>query len=48
MKAYFTSTQTARALYSEPVIPQWISDLGLEWLYCLLSSPSSVKSTARG
>jgi hypothetical protein len=45
MKAHFTSTQ--RSLYAESAIPQWITDMGLEWLYLMLSPSSDLNGTAR-
>lgn len=36
-----------RSAYSESIIPQWVSEMGLEWLYVLLSKSESWKSTAR-
>ncbi len=38
MRASFTSSlsQNSRSA-ARSVIPQWISDMGLEWLYLLLS-----------
>ncbi len=47
MKAYFPANSVSRSSYSEPAIPQWVSEMGLEWLYCLLSGSSSVKGAAR-
>ncbi|MBW4467485.1 MAG: WecB/TagA/CpsF family glycosyltransferase [Pegethrix bostrychoides GSE-TBD4-15B] len=48
MKAYFTPSPATRSVYAES-IPQWVSEMGLEWLYLLLVSNSGeVKGPVRG
>lgn len=46
MKAYFTASPASpasqtRSIYTEPSIPHWISDMGLEWLYLMLAGSSN-------
>lgn len=45
MKVQFNRNH--RRTYSEPAIPQWVSEMGLEWLYVLLSKSEAWKGTAR-
>lgn len=46
MKVYFTASSVAPSTYSAPEIPQWVSEMGLEWLYLLVAS-GHLKGTAR-
>jgi UDP-N-acetyl-D-mannosaminuronic acid transferase (WecB/TagA/CpsF family) len=45
MKAQFNRNHCRT--YSEPAIPSWVSEMGLEWLYMLLAKSEAWKSTAR-